>query len=86
MRTEEMASGSTSSSSGRDGNSGNGGRLRVAVLLSGGVDSSLALQLLVAAGHSCRAFYLQIWFQVRQEPMPKRSIDPTAEFMPALTA
>ena len=64
---EEMAS-----SSGRDvldGNSGgNGGRLRVAVLLSGGVDSSLALQLLVAAGHSCRAFYLQIWFQVTQGP------------------
>ena len=70
MRTEEMASGSTSSSSGRDGK--RGGRLRVAVLLSGGVDSSLALQLLVAAGHSCRAFYLQIWFQVRQGP---RSID-----------
>ena len=42
-----------------------GGGLRVAVLLSGGVDSSLALRLLVAAGHRCRAFYLQIWFQVR---------------------
>lgn len=51
--------GSSSSSS------GSGGQLRVAVLLSGGVDSSLALQLLVAAGHSCTAFYLQIWFQVR---------------------
>ncbi|KAL6760010.1 tRNA-specific 2-thiouridylase, partial [Haematococcus lacustris] len=37
--------------------------LHVAVLLSGGVDSSLALQLLVAAGHHCKAFYLQIWFQ-----------------------
>lgn len=37
--------------------------LRVAVLLSGGVDSSLALALLRAAGHSVRAFYLQIWFQ-----------------------
>jgi tRNA-specific 2-thiouridylase len=35
------------------------------VLLSGGVDSSLALRLLVAAGHDVRAFYLQIWFQVR---------------------
>jgi asparagine synthetase B (glutamine-hydrolysing) len=33
--------------------------------VSGGVDSSLALRLLVAAGHQCRAFYLQIWFQVR---------------------
>ena len=37
--------------------------LRVAVLLSGGVDSSLALRLLQAAGHACTAFYLQIWFQ-----------------------
>ncbi|KAF5837650.1 tRNA methyl transferase-domain-containing protein [Dunaliella salina] len=40
-----------------------GPRLNVAVLLSGGVDSSLALRLLVAAGHRCKAFYLQIWFQ-----------------------
>ncbi|CAN7105034.1 unnamed protein product [Brassica rapa subsp. narinosa] len=37
--------------------------LRVAVLLSGGVDSSVALRLLHAAGHSCTAFYLKIWFQ-----------------------
>lgn len=37
--------------------------LRVAVLLSGGVDSSVALRLLCAAGHSCTAFYLKIWFQ-----------------------
>ena len=37
--------------------------LRVAVLLSGGVDSSLALRLLQAAGHAVTAFYLQIWFQ-----------------------
>lgn len=34
------------------------------MLLSGGVDSSLALRLLLAAGHQCTAFYLQIWFQV----------------------
>ncbi|KAK1267048.1 hypothetical protein QJS04_geneDACA016378 [Acorus gramineus] len=40
-----------------------GRRLRVAVLLSGGVDSSVALRLLHAAGHSCTAFYLKIWFQ-----------------------
>lgn len=40
-----------------------GKQLNVAVLLSGGVDSSLALRLLRAAGHTCRAFYLQIWFQ-----------------------
>lgn len=38
--------------------------LRVAVLISGGVDSSVALRLLHAAGHSCTAFYLKIWFQV----------------------
>ncbi|KAF8071281.1 mnmA [Scenedesmus sp. PABB004] len=37
--------------------------LRVAVLVSGGVDSSLALQLVSAAGHAPTAFYLQIWFQ-----------------------
>ncbi|KAI3434566.1 hypothetical protein D9Q98_002638 [Chlorella vulgaris] len=37
--------------------------LRVAVLLSGGVDSSLALHLLSAAGHHVTAFYLQVWFQ-----------------------
>ena len=41
----------------------NGPRLRVAVLLSGGVDSSTALALLKAAGHEVHAFYLQIWFQ-----------------------
>ena len=37
--------------------------LRIAVLLSGGVDSSLSLRLLQAAGHQVTAFYLQIWFQ-----------------------
>lgn len=37
--------------------------LRVAVLLSGGVDSSLALNLACGAGHRVTAFYLQIWFQ-----------------------
>ena len=43
--------------------------LRVAVLVSGGVDSSVALRLLHAAGHSCTAFYLKIWFQVRSSRM-----------------
>ncbi|KAF5735784.1 mitochondrial tRNA-specific 2-thiouridylase 1 [Tripterygium wilfordii] len=38
-------------------------RLKLAVLLSGGVDSSVALRLLHAAGHHCTAFYLKIWFQ-----------------------
>ena len=37
--------------------------LKVAVLLSGGVDSSCALHLLKKAGHHVTAFYLQIWFQ-----------------------
>ena len=37
--------------------------MRVAVLLSGGVDSSLSLALLNAAGHDVHAFYLKIWFQ-----------------------
>nr|GLL32508.1 uncharacterized protein LOC109152183 isoform X1 [Ipomoea trifida] len=37
--------------------------LKVAVLVSGGVDSSVSLRLLHAAGHSCTAFYLKIWFQ-----------------------
>ncbi|XP_057539097.1 uncharacterized protein LOC130817421 [Amaranthus tricolor] len=40
-----------------------GKRLKVAVLVSGGVDSSVALRLLHEAGHSCTAFYLKIWFQ-----------------------
>ncbi|KAK9115744.1 hypothetical protein Sjap_014691 [Stephania japonica] len=40
-----------------------GNALKVAVLLSGGVDSSVALRLLHHAGHSCTAFYLKIWFQ-----------------------
>ncbi|KAG0487259.1 hypothetical protein HPP92_009354 [Vanilla planifolia] len=40
-----------------------GRSLKVAVLLSGGVDSSVALRLLHAVGHSCTAFYLKIWFQ-----------------------
>ncbi|XRA96241.1 tRNA-5-taurinomethyluridine 2-sulfurtransferase [Pycnococcus provasolii] len=36
---------------------------RIAVLLSGGVDSSVALHLLKRAGHEVTAFYLKIWFQ-----------------------
>lgn len=38
-------------------------RKRVAVLLSGGVDSALALALLRAAGHEVTAFYLKIWLE-----------------------
>jgi tRNA (5-methylaminomethyl-2-thiouridylate)-methyltransferase len=37
--------------------------LDVALLLSGGVDSTLAMYLLHAAGHRVTAYYLQIWFQ-----------------------
>ncbi|QDZ25622.1 tRNA-specific 2-thiouridylase MnmA [Chloropicon primus] len=39
------------------------GPLTVAVLVSGGVDSSVALSLLKRAGHKLKAFYLQIWFE-----------------------
>jgi tRNA (5-methylaminomethyl-2-thiouridylate)-methyltransferase len=35
----------------------------VAVLLSGGVDSSVALRLLMEQGHKVRAFYLKIWLE-----------------------
>ena len=38
-------------------------RKRVAVLLSGGVDSALALALLREAGHELTAFYLKIWLE-----------------------
>ena len=41
-----------------------GEKLKIAVLVSGGVDSSVALRLLSAAGHHCTAFYLKIWFKV----------------------
>ena len=37
--------------------------MKVAVLLSGGVDSSLALELLAEAGHDCTAFYLKVWLE-----------------------
>lgn len=37
--------------------------MKIAVLLSGGVDSALALKLLVAKGHQCTAFYLKIWLE-----------------------
>jgi tRNA (5-methylaminomethyl-2-thiouridylate)-methyltransferase len=39
----------------------------VALLLSGGVDSSVALHELLAAGHRVRAFYLRIWLESEQE-------------------
>ena len=35
----------------------------IAMLLSGGVDSSVALQLLVNQGHKVRAYYLKIWLE-----------------------
>lgn len=61
-----------------------GPRLNVAVLLSGGVDSSLALRLLLAAGHHCKAFYLQIWFQVGT-PAPPGCSPTHARTAPAVT-
>jgi len=37
--------------------------MKIAVLLSGGVDSSVALQLLHNEGHDLTAFYLKIWLE-----------------------
>jgi len=37
--------------------------MKIAVLLSGGVDSSVALRLLRGQGHDLTAFYLKIWLQ-----------------------
>lgn len=37
--------------------------MKIAVLVSGGVDSSLALQLLHNQGHDLTAFYLKIWLE-----------------------
>jgi tRNA (5-methylaminomethyl-2-thiouridylate)-methyltransferase len=37
--------------------------LKIAVLLSGGVDSSVAMRLLKGQGHDLTAFYLKIWLQ-----------------------
>lgn len=37
--------------------------MEIAVLLSGGVDSSLALHLLREEGHALRAFYLKVWLE-----------------------
>jgi tRNA-5-taurinomethyluridine 2-sulfurtransferase len=37
--------------------------MKIAVLLSGGVDSSVALNLLKEQGHDITAFYLKIWLQ-----------------------
>lgn len=37
--------------------------MKIAVLISGGVDSSVALRLLHAQGHDITAFYLKIWLE-----------------------
>src|SRR5579872_3809497 len=37
--------------------------MKIAVLLSGGVDSSVALKLLLEQGHEVTAFYLKIWLE-----------------------
>jgi tRNA-specific 2-thiouridylase len=36
---------------------------KIAVLVSGGVDSSVALVLLKEAGHECHAYYMKIWLE-----------------------
>jgi tRNA (5-methylaminomethyl-2-thiouridylate)-methyltransferase len=38
-------------------------RMKIAVLVSGGVDSSVALKLLKDQGHEVTAFYLKIWLE-----------------------
>ncbi|HNZ67022.1 MAG TPA: asparagine synthase-related protein, partial [Planctomycetota bacterium] len=37
--------------------------MKIAVLLSGGVDSSVALALLKEQGHDITAFYIKIWLE-----------------------
>ena len=37
--------------------------MKIAVLVSGGVDSSVALRLLKEQGHDLTAFYLKIWLE-----------------------
>lgn len=37
--------------------------MKIAVLVSGGVDSSVALQLLQSQGHDLTAFYIKIWLE-----------------------
>ena len=37
--------------------------MKVAMLISGGVDSSVSLRLLKDAGHEVSAFYLKIWLE-----------------------
>ncbi|EKD48661.1 MAG: tRNA-specific 2-thiouridylase mnmA, partial [uncultured bacterium] len=37
--------------------------MKIAVLVSGGVDSSVALKLLKDQGHDVTAFYLKIWLE-----------------------
>ena len=42
---------------------GNGKKLKIALLMSGGVDSAVAFHLLTEAGHDVWPFYLKIWFE-----------------------
>ena len=37
--------------------------MKIAVLISGGVDSSVALKLLKEQGHDVTAYYLKIWLE-----------------------
>ncbi len=40
-----------------------GAKQKIAVLVSGGVDSSVSLALLKEAGHDCHAYYMKIWLE-----------------------
>ena len=37
--------------------------MKIAVLISGGVDSSVALNILKNEGHDLTAFYLKVWLE-----------------------
>ena len=63
LRTVMLAAGGGRRRDKASSSSGQNSRMRVAVLASGGVDSSVALARLVAAGHEVEAFYLKVWLE-----------------------
>jgi tRNA-specific 2-thiouridylase len=64
LRTIQQAIGSMSTNNqNNEANNPSCKKDEVAVLLSGGVDSSVALRLLQEQGHKVRAYYLKIWLE-----------------------